>query len=172
MRTRHLLAICSVACATALAACSAAPRVRPVKMGPAETNVESARRQLQGSWDLVSLDVFPEPGGPAVPIKATAVLSYDEFGNLSMKGKVAEESRRDPQTGAFVDYSGKAVIDATSQQLRLTGVSGNNPVEDAPAELSFKSVRKYSIEGDLLKVSTIDAQGNVTATAVWKRRPQ
>lgn len=172
MRTRHLLAVFGVLCALTLAACSAAPRVRPVKMGPAETNVESARRQLQGSWDLVSLDLFPTPGGAAVPVKANAVLSYDEFGNLNMKGKVAEESRRDPQTGAFLDYSGRAVIDVTNQQLRLMGVSGTNPVEDAPAELSFKSVRKYSIEGDMLKVSTIDAQGNITATSVWKRRPQ
>jgi hypothetical protein len=172
MWTRYSQSVVGVVCAAMLAGCSAAPRQRPVKMGPAETNVESARRQLQGLWDLVSLDLFPKPGAAAVPVKAQAVLSYDEFGNLSMKGKVAEESRRDPTTGAFLDYSGKAVIDVTSQQLRLTGVSGNNPVEDAPAELSFKSVRKYSIEGDLLKVSTVDTQGNITATSVWKRRAQ
>lgn len=172
MRTRCMLSVLGVVCAVMIAGCSAAPRQRPVKMGPTDTSVETARRQLQGLWDLVSLDLFPKPGAAAVPIKAQAVLSYDEFGNLNMKGKVAEESRRDPQTGAFLDYSGRAVIDVTNGQLRLTGVSGTNPVEDAPAELSFKSVRKYSIEGDMLKVSTIDAQGNITATSVWKRRPQ
>lgn len=31
-------------------------------------------------------------------------------------------------------------------------------------------IRKNAFEGDLLKLSTIDAQGNVTATATWKKR--
>lgn len=173
MRTHHMLAALGMACTVTVIGCSAAPRQRPVKMGPVDSgagSVESVRRQLQGRWDLVSLDTFPKPGGAAVPVKATAVLSYDEFGNLQMKGRRDDATPSDLGSEPFLDYSGQAVIDVDKQQLQLMSVSGNLPAGQVPPEISFKSIRKYGFEGDLLKISTIDAQGNITATAVWKRR--
>lgn len=174
MRLHQFAAAVCLFSLIALAGCSAAPRQRPVKMGPVDTgagSVESVRRQLQGTWDLVTLDTFPEPGQAAVPIKATAVLSYDEFGNLRMKGRRDGESRGDA-AATLLDYNGQAVIDVTKQQLQLIAVSGNLPAGQVPPEVSFKSIRKYAFDGDLLKVSTVDARGNITATSVWKRRAE
>ena len=175
MRTRHRLVVLGIGCAVALAGCAAAPRVRPVKMGPVDTgsgSVEAARRQLQGVWDLVSLDTFPTPGGAAVPVKAQAVLSYDEYGNLQMKGRLLEQTGNDRVSAAFLHYSGRAVVDVTKQQLQLMSVSGPATEGGLPDEVAFDQVRKYSIDGEMLKVSTIDANGGITATAVWKRSPR
>lgn len=176
MRTHQSLAVVGLVCALAFTGCSAAPRQKPVKMGPVDAgagSVEAMRRQLQGLWDLVSLDTFPKAGAAAVPVKAVAVLSYDEYGNLQMKGRRTDGGGTvDPASAQLLDYSGQAVIDVTKQQLQLMSVSGNAPAGQVPPEVSFKSIRKYALEGDLLTISTIDAQGNTTATAVWKRRAQ
>jgi hypothetical protein len=132
----------------------------PVDTGP--TSLEAVRRQLQGTWDLVSLDTFPTPGGAAVPLSgAKAVLTYDDYGNLTMRGTASTP---------LLEYSGRAVIDVVKQQLYLRSITGSGGAEELPQELDFASTRKYAFEGDLLKISTIDAQGRITATAVWKRR--
>jgi hypothetical protein len=148
-----------------LAACAAQPRQRPLETHRIESgpnSLESVRRRFQGTWDLVSLETFPKPGGPAVPVTgAVAVLTYDDFGNLTMKGTAATP---------ILDYSGRAVIDVVKQQLYLRSVTGSGAADELPAEVDFASTRKYSFEEDLLKISTIDAQGRITATAVWKRR--
>jgi hypothetical protein len=142
-------------------------------MGPVDTgseSVESARRQLQGIWDLVSLETFPAPGGAAVPVKAKAVLSYDEYGNLHVTGQVLESAGGDRVPAGLLQYSGRAVIDARKQQLQLMSVRGPDPTGALPDEVAFDRVRQYSIDGDRLSISTIDAQSGITATAVWKRR--
>lgn len=54
--------------------CHAAPRGRPVKMGPVDTgpqSVEATRRQLEGAWELVKLETYPAPG-KVVPSKPPA----------------------------------------------------------------------------------------------------
>lgn len=174
MRTQLTTAVLVMVCAVAFVGCSAAPRQRPVEMGPVNTgsgSVEAARRELQGLWDLVSLETFPTPGGSPVPVAAVAVLSYDEYGNLRMKGRRTGDTPTESAAAPLLDYEGQAIIDHRKHELHLMDVSSNRPALEVRPELSHKLVRKYTIEGDLLKVSTIDQQGNVTATAVWKRRP-
>src|SRR5215213_11838684 len=78
--------------------CESAPRARAVKMGPVDTgaaSVEAVRRQLKGTWELISLDVFPAGGG-RIAAQATGRLLYDEYGNLSMQGTIAGDSDLDP----------------------------------------------------------------------------
>jgi hypothetical protein len=165
MRKQFTRAFVGWLSAASFAACAAAPLERPIEMGPVDTgpaSLEAVRRQFQGTWDLVSLDTFPKPGGTAVPVTgATAVLTYDEYGNLNMKGTASSP---------ILDYSGRALIDVAKQELHLQAVSGSGGADDLPKEVDFAAVRKYAFDGALLKMSTIDAQGNITATAVWKRR--
>ena len=70
---------------------STEPRIRAVKAGDVDTGanpVEAARRQLEGTWDLVSLETYATPGGPGTKAEdASAVLSYDAYGNLRIMGK-------------------------------------------------------------------------------------
>ena len=67
----------------------------------------------------------------------------------------------------MLEFEGKAVIDAANSELKLTDMTGN---VDPNAVLSPERRRRYAFEGDLLRLSSMDASGNVTATATWRRR--
>ncbi len=157
-----------------LAACPAGPRASPVKMGPVDTgagSLESVRRQLQGSWDLVSLEVMAA-GGTPVKVAATGHLKYDEFGNLSIDGRVTEASTGgiDPNV---LNMSGRAVIDPDKHMLRFQDVNATTAAIDRPvdARIDPDKVRYYEFIGDQLKTTTKDANGATTAVATWKRTP-
>jgi hypothetical protein len=92
---------------------------------------------------------------------AKGVLTYDEFGNLALTGTAGSP---------IVEYKGRAVIDVAKQELYLQAIEGRGAVEELPKEVDPALRRKYAFEGELLKLSTIDAQGRITATMVWKRR--
>jgi hypothetical protein len=166
MRIPRAALVVSVGLAALAAACSQGqPRQRPLQTNPIEAgpnSLESVRRQFNGTWELVSLDTFPTPGGAGVPVKgARGVLTYDEFGNLALTGTAGTP---------IVEYKGRAVIDVAKQELYLQAIEGRGGVEELPKEVDPALRRKYAFEGELLKLSTIDAQGRITATMVWKRR--
>ncbi len=160
----------TVLLALALCACSAAPRQRPIKMGEVDTgagSVESARRQLEGTWELVSFETYPAPG-QKIPQKATGVLTYDAYGNLEIVGRL-EQPGGSPGAGApLLSYKGRAVIDAGQQQLRVVDTQGDT--SKLPSEASTQYLRRYVIDGDQLTLSMIDGAGHPTATTTWKRR--
>ena len=86
MRVDRRWLVLVVAVAPLLAACPSAPRVRPVKAGDVDTgpgSLESVRRQLQGTWELVGAVVF-DASGKATPRKAEGRLTYDEYGKLTI----------------------------------------------------------------------------------------
>ena len=172
---RRLMAAAACAALVVVTGCAKAPRGRPIpttRIDSGAGTLESVRRQLEGQWDLVSLQTVPKPGAKPVEVKAKALLTYDAYGNLTLKGRLDDQNYNDPAAAPFLDFTGRAVIDVPRSQLRLLDVSANVQVaqEGLPAETSFDKVRKYTFEGDLLTLSTIDAQGNVTATATWKKR--
>jgi hypothetical protein len=151
--------------------CHAAPRARPVKGGPVDTgagSLESVRRQLQGSWELVSLEVMA-PGGASTTIPATGHLRYDEFGNLTIDGRLtANAGGVDPNV---LNMSGRAVIDPAKHMLRFQDVDARTAAEDRPLDTRIDpaKVRYYEFVGDQLKTTTKDANGATTAVATWKR---
>jgi hypothetical protein len=172
MQKEFTAAFVTLLAAATLSGCAAAPLNEPMRMGPVDAgagSVEAVRRQLSGSWDLVSLTAFESPSGAPVPMKAAAVLTYDDYGNLTMKGRV-EEGQASAAASALLDYSGRAVIDVASHQLRLQAVEGTGALQPQRAETFLTAVRTYAFEGDLLKISTINAEGNPTATTTWRRR--
>src|SRR6185436_8011249 len=85
------------------AGCTAAPRVRPVKMGPADETLEAARQFLKGRWTLVSYEVFP-PGKAPVQLggAGTGTLTYDDYGNLDMQIRVTDQKIADALGAAGV----------------------------------------------------------------------
>ena len=69
------------------AACTSAPRQRPVEMGPVAAGAGSltaARTFLEGRWTLESFTIYPS-GKPPITPKGSGTLTYDEFGNLRME---------------------------------------------------------------------------------------
>jgi hypothetical protein len=150
--------------------CAKQGRERPINMGPVDTgpgSVESVRRQLEGTWDLVQLTTYPTAGQP-ITHGARAVLTYDAYGNLTIDGHLAQAGDTVGAGGPLLSFKGRAVLDSDRHQLRLMDPKG--PQEALPAEVSPDLVRRYEFEGDLLKLSTVDASGQPTASATWKKR--
>jgi hypothetical protein len=151
------------------AACTQAPRVRPVKMGDVDTgatSVEAVRRQLMGSWELTSLVIY-SPAGEKTPAEASGTLRYDEYGNLSMRGTVTGTSTLDP---SVLNLTGRVAIDPTAKTLRFTAVDAAT-ADDRRVDpsLDAKNTRHYEFTGDLLLTTVKAADGKTTATAMWKR---
>jgi len=152
--------------AIGVAGCHSAPRVRPVKMGPASGTLETARRQLQGTWTLVSFEAAGAET-PMAPVKAQGQLTYDEFGNFAISGRLL-----DPPAGMPADrlnIKGRAVIDVPHSRLWIQPENSSTGVEQIPEGASADRVRYYAIEGDQLTLTVKDASGTVTAKTVWKR---
>jgi hypothetical protein len=165
----HIVLISAMLAAPALAGCQAAPRARPVKMGPVDTgleSVEAARRQLKGTWELVSLDVF-SPSGERQAAQASGQLTYDEFGNLAMKGTITGGAQIDPSA---LNLTGRVAIDPVAHTLKITAVdAASTDDRRVDPKLDASKVRYYEFAGDLLKTTVKDASGKTTATATWKR---
>ena len=168
------------ALAGTIAVCQAAPRQRPVKGGPTNTgpgSLEAVRRQLQGTWQLTQFEMYPEPGKPVV-LNAQALLTYDDFGNLTVKGEVRQAlpGESAPPKNPMLNYSGRAVIDPVRQEMRLqdatSEMEGTGKVDPAvKKELDPSRVRKFEFTSDgLLKISILDAKGQVASVATFKRQ--
>jgi hypothetical protein len=171
--TRSLLLTGAMLALAASLACQAQPRQRPLDVGPVASGpgtIEFERRRLLGTWQLERFEVINPAGSPTV-VKAQAVLSYDEYGNLSVRGKLLE-----PLPGAtaiehaLLDYNGPIVLDPPKQQFRLGAVKmeGIDPTLESTIDPSF--VRKYELTDTTLRISYINASGNPTATASFGRR--
>ena len=158
MSRRRSLALVSIAVVSGalLAGCAKAPRERPVKMGDVDTgagSLESVRRQLQGTWELVSLAVVPPTGGAPVPLAARGTLVYDEFGNLSVDAHTNDPNApQAAQTAGLLSFKGRAVIDTAKSELKLMDVTGS---VDPNTVIATERRRRFAFEGDLLKLSSL-----------------
>ena len=158
-----------------LAGCAPAPRARAVKMGDVDTgpnSLEATRRQLEGTWDLTALEIYNPPGGTPVRAEgATAVLSYDAYGNLRIMGNPGSSGTMPAGASGLLTYSGRAVIDPTKQELKLLNVEGEtDPNATLSKDVAVDRPRRYKIENGVLTISVLDASGLVSATTSWKKR--
>jgi hypothetical protein len=171
---RPLLLTFAMLALAASFACQAQPRQRPLDVGPVASGpgtIEFERRRLLGTWQLERFEVIDSAGSPTL-VKAQAVLSYDEYGNLSVRGKLLE-----PLPGAtaiehpLLEYNGPIVLDPPKQQFRLGHVKmtgGIDPTLESRIDPSF--VRKYELSETTLKISYMNTSGNPTAVASFGRR--
>jgi hypothetical protein len=150
--------------------CASAPQQPAVQGGDANTGPgsEAVRRQLEGTWDLVTLAVMPARGAALVPVAAQGTLTYDKNGNLSIDAKTSDSYAPEAaQSGGVIAFEGKAVIDPAKSELQLTEMGDK---VDPKAALSPERRRRYAFEGDLLRLSAFDSAGRVTTTSTWRRR--
>jgi hypothetical protein len=169
MRRTHFLLVAVVAIAPCVAACEAAPRVRNVEMGPVDTganSVEAVRRQLEGTWTLVSLVVY-DAAGQAQPAQAKGRLTYDKYGTMAITGTIAAGPHIDP---AALNLKGRVTIDPDKKMLVFGGITAGSPdARRVDPKLDASNVRYYEFDNDLLKTTTKDASGATTATLTWKK---
>jgi hypothetical protein len=165
---------------TALAAgCTAAPRVRPVKMGPADSTLEGARKFLEGRWTLMSYEVFP-PGKPSVvlgPSSGTGTLTYDAYSNLDIQIRVTDQKAADaldaagiPLKDGVIATTGRTAIDLQNHTLTYLLEGQGQLVSTAQqGPLAFNRPRYWQVEGDVLVISTKDDSGKPLAIGRWKK---
>jgi len=176
---RHLRAVVwvmlpAVVLVTVSACASSRPRQRPVEGGAVDGgpgSLASVRGQLEGTWNLVSADVV-SAAGTRMTVKASAVLTYDAYGNFVMKGEVDDPAATADQKAAL-NFTGRAVIDTQRQVLRLLDVKQSESEFTAlPAEMAARRERAYAFEGDLLTLTVKDSAGRVTAVNTWRKQPR
>src|SRR5215472_8872386 len=171
MRQRLFVLVLAALALPFTAGCPAAPRARPVKMGPTDTgvgSVESERRRLKGTWQLESLQMLSQTG-QMLTVQAQGVLTYDDYGNLTMKGTVTGSTDIDP---AALNISGRAAIDPDKHTIRILNVTAATP-DDKRVDPSIdpSKVRHYEFVGvDELRTTVVNAEGKTTASATWKRQ--
>jgi len=174
---RHLRAVlwlfvAALAVVTVSGCATSRPRQRPIQGGAVDAgagSLASVRQQLEGTWNLVSADLV-SPAGERMTVKATAVLTYDAFGNFAMKG-VFDDPAATAEQKAALNFTGRAVIDIQKQVLRLLDVQQpEGAFATLPPDMAARRERAYAFEGDLLTLTVKDATGRVTAINTWRRQ--
>jgi hypothetical protein len=158
--------------------CTAAPRVRPVKMGPADTSLEAARKFLEGRWTLVSYEVFP-PGKPPVQLSSagSGTLLYDDHSNLDMQVRITDPKVVDalgaagiPVKDNMISTTGRAAIDLEKHALTYMLEGQGNLVSTAQAgPLAMNRPRYWQVEGEELVLTTKDEAGKPLSISRWKK---
>jgi hypothetical protein len=162
------------AAAGSVSGCAAAPRERPIELGPVDQGPGSlayVRRQLEGSWDLVALEVR-NASGAMTPAKAKAVLTYDAYGNMQVRGKLNEAlpDAATPLAASAIDYSGQIVIDPRKNEFRMTEQDAAAPLDPGvKSVLRLSRVRRYELTADTLKIHVMDEGNAVVATTTFRK---
>jgi len=169
-------ALAIVAVTAAAAACSAAPRQRPVEMGPVASGagtLSSARTFLQGRWTLESFELMP-PGKPPIQLKGSGTLLYDDSGNLKMDIR-ADEASSDLLRAAGIDIrdgmistDGRTAIDLQNRTLTYV-LQGQAPLIKGP--LGIERPRHWVVDGDVLTLTTKDDAGQPLSIGRWRKMP-
>src|SRR5262249_46424136 len=129
---------------------------------------EATRRQLQGTWALVTLEMAPPGRASRVKVKASGTLTYDEYGNLTIDAHTDDPGAPvAAREASLLAFTGRAVIDPVKHELTLADLTGN---VDPNEVLSPERKRRYSIQADVLTLSSVDAQGGITAVTTWRRQ--
>jgi hypothetical protein len=152
----------------------AAPRQRPIELGAVDTgpgSLVSVRKQLEGSWDLVALEVR-DAAGKMAPAQATGVLTYDAYGNMQVRGRLNESlpDASAPLASATIEYSGQIVIDPQRSEFRMTGQQPTAPLDpELKSVLRLSRVRRYELSADVLKIHVLDEGNAVVATTTFRK---
>src|SRR5262249_16859082 len=99
--------------------------------------------------------------------------TYDEFGNLKMRGQLKNPTPATANAALMLNYTGRAVIDVTSKQLRMMAVSSTGDSLPSPIQVQVDpaSVRHYDFQGSELWLTVSGTDGKPTASSSWKKKP-
>jgi hypothetical protein len=170
--SRALCALVPVIAMIAFPACAEKrARVRPIEGGPVASgtgSLEDTRKQLEGTWNLASAEVVSAAGARRT-VKASAVMTYDGFGNFSIKGAF-EDPAISADQAAVLNFTGRAVIDVQKKELRLLDLQQSEAdFSRMPAEMSAARSRAYEFGLNQVTMTVKNAKGQVTAVNTWRR---
>jgi hypothetical protein len=155
--------------------CAAAPRARPIGLGPVDEGAGSltaARKYLEGRWSLQSFDVYL-PGKAPITLKGAGTLTYDAFGNLTMEIR-ADQAAADLLRAAGIDIrddgiissSGRTAVDMPNRTLTFV-IQGQPTTGIGP--LAPSRPRHWQVDGDVLTLTTKDEAGKALSVGRWKK---
>jgi len=172
-------------CAAVLGSgCAPSARQRPIATSRVATSgdtLEAARKALQGTWALASLDVTA-PDGRKASVEAAGTLVSDAFGNLSIEYRVSPAGQKTLEgvgvttPNPVIATSGRVVIDV--DQKRITYVAEKAEAKPFDAELAarrknpfaLEHPRYYAVGADgLLSLTTRYDDGTDAAVSRWKK---
>ena len=142
----------------------------PSRAGPGPLN--SNGDGCKARWGLDRFEVVDSTGKPT-PVRAEATLTYDEYGNLIVRGKLLEPMPGEKRVEiALLEYSGPIVLDPKRQQFRLGAAnSSGGPIDPAlESKIDPGFVRKYELTDTTLRISYLSPSGSPTAIASFTRR--
>jgi hypothetical protein len=88
-----------------------------------------------------------------------------------MRGALKNPTTAPSTAALMLNYSGRAVIDVNSKELRMTGVASTG--DSIPATIATQvdpaSVRHYEFRGSELWLTVTGADGKPTASSSWKK---
>jgi hypothetical protein len=158
----------AVIAALGIGACAGAPRERPLQTGPIETGAGSlndTRKALEGTWKLASLEVVDR--GARRPVKAGGELTYDRFGNMTVRGVIEDPRLKDT---LVIDYTGRITIDTVRHEFYPADLVTDRPVDQREVvRISPDKVRRYELSGTEFVVTYLDASATPTAVITWRR---
>lgn len=163
-----------VSSAIALGACAASSRQRPVGVGDVSTGAESlsaTRKQLEGTWTLTKFEVADNTG-QLITVRAKAQLTYDAYGNLSIRGVLEEPlpGQKTVTEAPALAYTGKAVIDTARKEMVLTGTAATvEPDPSLLAKIGPEMRRRYEFGDGTLTISVLNANGGATSRATFRK---
>ena len=149
--------------------CAASSRQRPIEGADVNTGAGSLaaeRKAFEGTWRLESLEVV-QAGGARRPVKAGGQLTYDAFGNMTVRGVIEDPALRDQ---LILDYTGRITIDHIKHEFYPADLESDRPAPAAAIDkISPDKVRRYELSGNSFVVTYLDKAGQPTAVARWRR---
>jgi len=161
--------VAAVAVALTFSGCKGGPTKRPMRTSAIDTgagSLEATRKALEGTWTLESLEVV-DARGARRPVKAGGKLTYDAFGNMTIRGVIEDAALK----GSLVlDYDGRIVIDTARHQFVPADLASDRPADlGQVAPIAPDKIRRYELSADTLVVTYLDASAQPTAIARWRR---
>lgn len=149
--------------------CAAGPRPGQIPIGDIESgpgSLTATRKALEGTWTLDSLEVVDAKGARR-PVKAGGQLTYDSFGNMTVRGVIEDPALRDT---LVLEYTGRITIDNVKHEFYPADLQSDRPVEASDiGPISPDKVRRYELAGNSFVVTYIDKAANPTAVIRWRR---
>lgn len=186
MRRSFCTVLIVLCVAHAFAACSAAPRQRPLQTSPIEegpNTVSAVRKQLEGTWTLTSLNVSTADGKQAA-VDATGTLTADGFGVLFMEFRMSDAGQKAmadvgiKSPNPVISTTGRVVIDPQSRQMNYVSDDFQTKALGFDPDLAARRANPFALEraryyvlapDGTLTLSTRHDNGREASVSKWKK---
>ena len=172
--------------AVALSACAAKPRERPLPIGDIASGpntLEAARKALQGSWVLNSLNVTG-PDGRTGAIDAAGSMNFDGFGNMNIEYRMSETGLKTLEgfgiksPNPVISTTGSVAINPTAREITYTGPDFEKRALGFDPDLAAQRANPFALErkryyeigpdGTLTLMTRYD-DGSTASIGRWKK---